>query len=57
MDKPSKIYAEYLEPIKVDESTLDEAPGAYKDIYEVMELQKDLVDVIHHVKPIINIKA
>jgi tRNA-splicing ligase RtcB len=42
---------------KVDADTLDEAPGAYKDIQEVMGLQKDLVKVLHHVKPLINIKG
>lgn len=42
---------------KVEESTLDEAPMAYKNIFEVMELQKDLVKVKHHVRPLINIKA
>jgi len=42
---------------KVGASTLDESPGAYKDIFEVMRLQKDLVNVITHVKPIINIKG
>jgi tRNA-splicing ligase RtcB len=40
----------------VDENTLDESPFAYKDIFEVMELQKDLVDIVAHIKPIINIK-
>jgi tRNA-splicing ligase RtcB len=42
---------------RVNESVLDEAPGAYKNIHEVMALQKDLVDILHHVKPIINIKG
>ena len=42
---------------KVEASTLDEAPMAYKDIFEVMELQKDLVEVVHHITPIINIKG
>lgn len=42
---------------KVDEDTLDESPSAYKNIFEVMELQKDLLSVEHHVKPIINIKG
>lgn len=41
----------------VEESTLDESPFAYKNIFDVMELQKDLVDVVAHVKPIINIKG
>jgi tRNA-splicing ligase RtcB len=42
---------------KVGDSTLDESPAAYKDIFEVMRLQSDLVDVVCHVKPIINIKG
>jgi len=37
--------------------TLDESPKAYKDIFEVMELQKDLVEVIDHIKPLFNIKG
>jgi tRNA-splicing ligase RtcB len=41
----------------VSTSTLDEAPLAYKNIYEVMELQKDLVEVVEHIKPVINIKG
>ena len=42
---------------KVEEKTKDESPFAYKNIFEVMELQKDLVKVVHHLKPIINIKG
>jgi tRNA-splicing ligase RtcB len=41
----------------VDDTTLDESPLAYKNIYEVMKLQKDLVDIVAHVKPLINIKG
>lgn len=36
---------------------LDESPMAYKNIFEVMDLQKDLVEVVQHIKPIINIKG
>jgi len=39
------------------DETVDESPKAYKNIYEVMDLQKDLVEVIDKVKPIINIKG
>jgi tRNA-splicing ligase RtcB len=39
------------------EGNVDEAPAAYKDIFEVMELQKELVDVIDRVTPILNIKG
>ncbi len=42
---------------KVEESTLDESPMAYKNIFKVMEQQKNLVEVIAHLKPIINIKG
>lgn len=42
---------------KVDAETLDESPEAYKDIFEVMRLQSELVTVKHHVMPIINIKG
>lgn len=41
----------------VGQSTLDESPMAYKDIFEVMRLQSSMVDVIHHIKPLINIKG
>ena len=41
----------------VGPATLDESPKAYKNIYEVMRLQSDLVEIIAHVKPLINIKG
>ena len=37
--------------------TVDEAPDAYKSIFEVIALQSELIDVIDHIKPIINIKG
>ena len=36
---------------------LDEAPGAYKDIDEVIERQRDLVRVLHVLTPVITIKG
>ena len=42
---------------RVDASTLDESAGAYKDVFSVMALQREMVDVVHHLKPIINIKG
>ncbi len=42
---------------KVVRDTLDESAGAYKNIFDVMDMQKDLVEIIHHIKPIINIKG
>ena len=41
--------------VKVD--TLDESPGAYKDIFEVMRLQAGLVEVVEHIKTIVNMKG
>lgn len=42
---------------KVDLDTLDESPMAYKNIFQVMELQSDLVDIIDHIRPLVNIKG
>ena len=42
---------------KVGKSTLDESSGAYKDIHMVMANQEELVDVVAHIVPLINIKA
>lgn len=42
---------------KVAPGTLDESPFAYKNIFEVMDMQTALVDVLHHIKPVINIKG
>lgn len=42
---------------RIEEATLDESAGAYKSIFDVMAQQQDLVEVVHHVKPIINIKG
>jgi len=36
---------------------LDEAPKAYKNIFEVMKLQSNLVEIIDRVIPILNIKG
>ena len=49
--KKNKITA------RVDRGTLDEAPSAYKNIWEVLAMQADLVDVLHHIRPIINVKG
>lgn len=42
---------------RVEEATLDESAAAYKNIWEVMAMQQDLVEVLHHIKPVINIKG
>jgi len=54
-----KHFKEEMKGIRgnVSEKTLDEAPGAYKDINEVMEAQKKSVKAVKHIKPLINWKG
>ncbi len=40
-----------------DISVLDETPGAYKDIDEVMKAQEDLVDIVHTLKQVMCVKG
>ena len=43
---------------KVEESTIDEAHGAYKDLDDVIRYQEGIViDVVDYVKPLINVKG
>lgn len=41
----------------VREETLDESPAMYKDHHLVLERSKDTLDVVDHVKPILNMKG
>ncbi len=40
-----------------DSGVLDEIPGAYKDIADVMARQADLVEVMHHLKQVVCVKG
>jgi tRNA-splicing ligase RtcB len=40
-----------------DKGVIDEIPGAYKDIDEVMANQSDLVEVVHTLKQVLCIKG
>lgn len=40
-----------------DRGVIDEIPGAYKDIDQVMENQNDLVDIVHTLKQVVCIKG
>ena len=40
-----------------DAEVIDEIPGAYKPISEVMDNQSDLVEIVHQLKQVINIKG
>lgn len=42
---------------QITPETLDESPFAYKNIFDVMELQSELVEVVAHVRPILNVKG
>ena len=42
---------------KITEKQIDESQGAYKNIFDVLAAQTDLFDVIHHIKPLINVKG
>jgi len=52
-------HAAALEGIetRADASTLDETPSAYKDIDSVMGAQPDLVEILHTLRQVINIKG
>lgn len=40
-----------------DEDVLDESPGAYKNIMDVMKSQEDLVEVVHELKQVLCVKG
>lgn len=40
-----------------DRDVIDESPAAYKDISAVIEAQSDLVEVIHHLRQVLNVKG
>jgi len=42
---------------KRDSSVVDELPGAYKDIHEVIKAQSNLVDVVQHLQTILCVKG
>lgn len=52
-------FLESMEGIVSDagSTTLDESPKAYKPIDQVMSMQTDLVDIVHRVRPLLNIKG
>ena len=35
-------------------NSLDEAPEVYKDIYKVLDMQKESIKIINHLKPFVN---
>jgi tRNA-splicing ligase RtcB len=54
-----KAYLESVEGVvcRRDQSILDEAPGAYKNIERVMSYQRDLVKRVTALNPVVNVKG
>jgi len=42
---------------RTDEGVLDETPAAYKNIDDVMEAQKDLVEIVHTLRQVVCVKG
>jgi tRNA-splicing ligase RtcB len=42
---------------RLDADVLDESPAAYKDISAVMAAQGDLIEVVHRLRQIVNVKG
>ncbi len=40
-----------------DRGVIDESPAAYKDISSVIAAQSDLIEVVHHLRQVINVKG
>lgn len=55
-----KDYQEQMKDVytsSVVESTLDEAPGAYKPMAAIIDNIGESVEILHHIKPVYNFKA
>lgn len=52
-------HAEAMKGIeaRLDEGVLDESPAAYKPIGAVMDAQNDLVEIVHRLRQILNVKG
>jgi tRNA-splicing ligase RtcB (3'-phosphate/5'-hydroxy nucleic acid ligase) len=54
-----KAHREATEGIECrkDKDVLDESPAAYKDISSVIAAQGDLIEVVHHLRQVVNVKG
>lgn len=52
-------HAKAMEGIeaRLDEDVLDESPAAYKDISAVMAAQDDLIEIVHRLRQVVNVKG
>jgi tRNA-splicing ligase RtcB len=51
------VKATYGVECRKDEGVIDETPGAYKDIDQVMAAQSDLVEIVHTLKQVLCVKG
>lgn len=42
---------------RLDADIIDESPAAYKDIDRVMDAQSDLVEIVHTLRQVANVKG
>jgi tRNA-splicing ligase RtcB len=42
---------------RLDKKVLDESPAAYKPIEAVMAAQSDLVEIVHELRQVLNVKG
>jgi len=40
-----------------DKAVIDESPAAYKDISAVIDAQSELIEVVHHLRQVLNVKG
>ena len=51
------IAEEGRAPIKLWTRGVDETPGAYKNVEDVMNAQADLVEIVHTLKQVVCVKG
>ena len=42
---------------RLDDGVIDESPAAYKDIGAVMKAQESLVEIVHRLHQVVNVKG
>lgn len=42
---------------RTDSDVIDESPAAYKDISAVIAAQSDLIEIVHRLRQIVNVKG
>lgn len=57
LDEFREMMGKVGDGFTIDENRIDECPAAYKPIDQVMANQEDLIEIINHIKPIVNVKG